>query len=521
MPACAGIGLRAPHRRAGAIATRRAVALVRSAQRKLLRRRRRARSTRSTRIRARLSAVAARRRPVAWARPIRSDRGHLRQAASALAIALRAERWYPSTCAGARVGGRICNDLLPLPYTEEALRHVVRAHCRGAGLPRPADPDRERLELSAVPAHRRMPEWEFVAGRRGAHGLRDPARRQQHLRHRAQLTASTAAALSATRSRPARSQEIHLAGHSRFESTATPLLDRHARRAGVRGGLGAVWRGAASASARVPTLIEWDTDIPAFAVLRGARPPRPSAARAPDMPSLRSCRAIFSTRSSARARRGAPEALPDECAGEFHRQPALDVSCIWRLVGEDYFRQTAQVPAFASSRSGDSRTWARLCRVSRGAARGDQYRYLADIARLEWLCQERCSAPSTRLDLERLRAVAPRITTRCALSCIRRCAGTNRPTGASHLGGERGERGGAERSISSRATSCADAPRAAHLPRRGAGGEYAFLEAVARGAEFGEAIAGAGACEQEFDAGEALRRFIGAEAIVDFSRAIH
>ncbi len=63
---------------------------------------------------------------------------------------------------------------------------------------------------------------------------------------------------------------------------------------------------------------------------------------------------------------------------------------VWRLVGEDYFRQTALMfQGTHPSRSGD------LAHAGRGfpeylaALHGDgQYRYLADIARLEWLCQE-------------------------------------------------------------------------------------------------------------------------------------
>ena len=58
--------------------------------------------------------------------------------------------------------------------------------------------------------------------------------------------------------------------------------DRHPRRAGRAAGLVAVRARASSASARVPTLIEWDTDIPELAVLLTKPPPRKSILEARD-----------------------------------------------------------------------------------------------------------------------------------------------------------------------------------------------------------------------------------------------
>ena len=48
------------------------------------------------------------------------------------------------------VNGRYLNDLLPLPYTEESLRHVA-ARVGGAGFSRARDSDREPVVLSAIP----------------------------------------------------------------------------------------------------------------------------------------------------------------------------------------------------------------------------------------------------------------------------------------------------------------------------------------------------------------------------------
>ena len=197
---------------------------------------------------------------------------------------------------------------------------------------------------------------------------------------------------------------------------------------------------------------------------------------------------------------------------------------IWRLVGEDYFRQTAlKFQRSHPSRSGD------LTHAGRGFAEhlaalhgDDQYRYLADIARLEWLCQEALlGAEHAPLDLERLRAVAP-----SDYDALRfKLHPTLRLYQSAYPALRIWEANAASEAEPEPIDLDAGGDRLA-LMRRGlrltflavSRGEYAFLEAVARGAEFGEAIAGAGACEQEFDAGEALRRFIGAEAIVDFSR---
>jgi hypothetical protein len=48
-------------------------------------------------------------------------------------------------------------------------------------------------------------------------------------------------------------------------------------------------------------------------------------------------------------------------------------------------------------------------------------------------------------------------------------------------------------------------------------GEFSFLDSLRGGDDFSEAIEGAGACDDAFDAGAALRRFVAAQAIVDFS----
>ena len=157
------------------------------------------------------------------------------------------------------------HDLLPLPYTEEALRHVsgriVEAQERlGA-----------RLLIENVSSylefeHSTLPEWEFlreVAARSGCGILLDVNNIYvSAINHgfdaRRYIDAIPAGAVG----------EIHLAGHVRKDIEGTPLLiDSHSRPV-----TDAVWDLYAYALEKVgpkPTLIEWDSELPGFEVLQG------------------------------------------------------------------------------------------------------------------------------------------------------------------------------------------------------------------------------------------------------------
>jgi uncharacterized protein (UPF0276 family) len=157
------------------------------------------------------------------------------------------------------IGGRHANDLLPLPYTREALDHVVAR----------VDAVQERLARRILVENvssylefpqSSIPEWEFVAevARRSGcgvlldvnniwvnavnHGF-DPRRYLQAIE-------------------PASVAEVHLAG---FDATGDLLIDTHGTRICAE-----VWSLFNETIARIgrrPTLIEWDTDIPALDVL--------------------------------------------------------------------------------------------------------------------------------------------------------------------------------------------------------------------------------------------------------------
>jgi len=160
-------------------------------------------------------------------------------------------------------GGTYLNHLLPLPYTDESLallcRHVSQAQ----------DALGRRLLIENPSSylgfrHSSIPEPEFLGelARRTGCGILcdvnnvfvtcanlggDPA---------AYLAALPAAAIG----------EVHLAGHSSNDVDGrTVLIDDHGSPVA-----GSVWDLYARAVARFgpcPTLIEWDTDIPALPVL--------------------------------------------------------------------------------------------------------------------------------------------------------------------------------------------------------------------------------------------------------------
>jgi uncharacterized protein (UPF0276 family) len=157
------------------------------------------------------------------------------------------------------VGGRHLNDLVPLPYTDEALA-VVSANLRTA-----QDVLGRRILIENVSSylqfrHSTFTEWDFLAALASEtgcgilldvnnvyvsainHGF-DPDR------YLAAIPASCV-------------QEIHLAG---FERVGELLIDTHGAR--VAEPVWALYRRALERFGPVPTLIEWDTDIPALQVL--------------------------------------------------------------------------------------------------------------------------------------------------------------------------------------------------------------------------------------------------------------
>jgi uncharacterized protein len=162
------------------------------------------------------------------------------------------------------VGGRYLADLLPLPMTEEALAVV----CRHVEQTQAALQRRILIENPSTYLqfrHSTIPEWEFmsaVAQRTGCGILCDVnnifvSASNHGWDAQRYLNALPAAAVG----------EIHLAGHAlrMLDDGRTIRIDDHG--SNVTAEVWALYVQALRRFGAKPTLIEWDTDIPAFEVL--------------------------------------------------------------------------------------------------------------------------------------------------------------------------------------------------------------------------------------------------------------
>ena len=185
------------------------------------------------------------------------DHGHvarLRRLAKRIEPAVISEH----LCWG-RIDGRHLNDLLPLPFTDEALsvccRHIDAVQ---EALQRP-------LLVENVSAYLRftadaMTEWDFVAAivrRTGCKLLFDVNNVYVNaINHGFDPLAYLAAVPGEAVA------EIHLGG---FDATGPCLIDTHGAR--VAPPVWALYRATIDRFGPKPTLLEWDTDLPALEVL--------------------------------------------------------------------------------------------------------------------------------------------------------------------------------------------------------------------------------------------------------------
>jgi uncharacterized protein (UPF0276 family) len=160
-------------------------------------------------------------------------------------------------------GGRYFNDLLPLPYTEEALDVVVRNVGQlQEALGRQVSVENPSCYLGFVQSTMSEPEFLSELARRSGCGLLLDANNIHVTAHN--LSVDPARWLDGL---PAASiTEYHLAGHAVNDvEGGTVLIDDHGSRVGDP-----VWQLFAQCVERFgprPTVIEWDTDIPALPVL--------------------------------------------------------------------------------------------------------------------------------------------------------------------------------------------------------------------------------------------------------------
>ena len=185
------------------------------------------------------------------------DRGYLDRLRE---LAARIEpAWVSDHLCWTSVGGHNSHDLLPLPYTEEALEHVV------SRLASVQEHLGRRIALENASTYLRfagstMPEWEFLA----------------EVAHRADcgiLLDVNNVFVSAVNhgfdpkkyleAVPAeRVWEIHLAGHT---DRGSHLLDTHGKR--VCDEVWELYRFASRRIGAVASLVEWDEDIPDWETL--------------------------------------------------------------------------------------------------------------------------------------------------------------------------------------------------------------------------------------------------------------
>jgi hypothetical protein len=161
------------------------------------------------------------------------------------------------------IDGRYLNDLLPLPYTDEALTHVVARIVEvqeflGCQILI------ENLSSYLNFEHSTIPEWEFlaaVAARADCAILFDVNNVYVSARNHGFDPQLYLRAMPAERVR-----ELHLAGHMRrVLDDGEILIDTHNAR--VCDEVWALYRATIAVFGPRPTLIEWDSELPALSVL--------------------------------------------------------------------------------------------------------------------------------------------------------------------------------------------------------------------------------------------------------------
>ena len=162
------------------------------------------------------------------------------------------------------VSGRYVNDLLPLPYTEEALQHMaarVRAVQDALGRQILVENISSYLRFSCA----EVPEWEFLAALAHESGcgiLLDV----NNVYVNAMNHGFDAHSYLHGIPRPV-VKEIHLAGHSVTNIDGREIrIDTHNTH--VANEVWMLYGAAVKRFGAVPTLIEWDADIPSLEVLQ-------------------------------------------------------------------------------------------------------------------------------------------------------------------------------------------------------------------------------------------------------------
>jgi hypothetical protein len=161
------------------------------------------------------------------------------------------------------VDGRFVNDLLPLPHTEEALRHTahrVRAVQDALGRQILMENVSSYLQFAGA----QLTEWEFLSALVAESGCAILLDVNNVYVNAMNHGFDPQVYLNFIPSSAVR--EIHLAGHSATRiGTREVLIDTHGT--AVCAAVWDLYGAALNRFGRIPTLIEWDTDLPALDVL--------------------------------------------------------------------------------------------------------------------------------------------------------------------------------------------------------------------------------------------------------------
>jgi hypothetical protein len=155
--------------------------------------------------------------------------------------------------------GRNTHDLLPMPYTEASLRHMVeRIQVVQDSLERPLVLENPSSYLEFADSS--MPEWEFMA--RMAEEADCGLLLDVNNVYVSSFNHRFDPAVYIDAIPPARVVQYHLAGHTH---KGTHILDTHSDHA--RPEVWELFRRSCARTGNVSTLYEWDEDVPEFEVV--------------------------------------------------------------------------------------------------------------------------------------------------------------------------------------------------------------------------------------------------------------
>lgn len=319
-------------------------------------------------------------------------------------------------CWGA-VHDRQLNDLLPLPLSQAALDLLC------ARVEQVQDSLRRRILLENVSTYLRfrddaMSEAEFMAAlasRTGCALLLDVNNLYVNQCNHGEDALAALAAIA-----PGSVREIHLAGHL---VTPQAVIDHHG--AQVAQPVWELYRAALARFGRLPTLIEWDTDVPELEVLLGeARKAGDIAAAFPILDAANPAAVLTVRREAPQALQGAQDLFASalfnagaepEALARFKGEGNEDrfglyrgnLTATWekvlsaaypvlrQLVGDEFFAALTRAYGMAQpSQDPDlNRFGASFADFLAGFEHVADYPYLPDMARIEWALHRAHYAP--------------------------------------------------------------------------------------------------------------------------------